>query len=219
MPLWIILAAPLLFIALQWTIKNDHPGPGLLIKACLSALFVATALLQPAAAPLYARLIILGLVLSMGGDVALALKASVAFRVGLVLFLLAHIAYTFAFLGTWSPGPWALGFGLAAAASGAVVYGLLRPHLGFLKIPVLAYVVAISLMLVAAAAVLDHPYDLATRRLVLIGAIFFYLSDLFVARHRFVQEAFTNRLVGLSLYYAGQFMLAVSVGYVAALPN
>lgn len=219
MDLWIATTAALLFIALQWTIKNDHSWPGLVFKACLSALFVATALLQPAAAPLYARLIILGLILSMGGDVALALKAAVAFRVGLVLFLLAHVAYTIAFLGTWSLGPWALGFGMAATACGAVVYSLLRPHLGALRVPVLAYIVAISLMLVAAAAVMDHPFTLATRRLVLLGALCFYLSDLFVARHRFVQEAFANRLVGLSLYYAGQFMLAVSVGYVVGLPN
>lgn len=219
MPLWIAITAPLLFIALQWTIKNDHPRPGIAIKASLSALFVTTALLQPAAAPLYARLILLGLILSMGGDVALALKPPIAFRIGLVLFLLAHVAYASAFLGTWTPGPWALAFGLAAAACGAVIFRLLQSHLGRLKIPVLTYMVAISLMLVAAAAVLDHSYGLATRRLVLLGALFFYLSDLFVARHRFVEAAFVNRLVGLSLYYAGQFMLAMSVGYVAGLAN
>jgi uncharacterized membrane protein YhhN len=136
-----------------------------------------------------------------------------------VLFLLAHVAYASAFLGAWSLGPWSLAFGLAAAACGAAIYHLLKPHLGTLKIPVLAYMVAISLMLVAAAAVLDSPYGLVTRRLVLLGALFFYLSDLFVARHRFVEAAFVNRLVGLFLYYAGQFMLAMSVGYVAGLAN
>jgi hypothetical protein len=40
----------------------------------------------------------------------------------------------------------------------------------------------------------------------------FYLSDLFVARQRFVAPAFANRLYGLPLYYLGQFLLAFSVG-------
>ncbi len=39
----------------------------------------------------------------------------------------------------------------------------------------------------------------------------FYLSDLFVARERFVTSAFVNRLVGLPLYYGGQVLLALSV--------
>jgi uncharacterized membrane protein YhhN len=219
MPLWIAIAAPLLLIALLWTVQTDRWGLGVGIKTCLSALFVATALAQSGGIPFYGRAICIGLILSLGGDVALALKSKAAFRVGLVLFLLAHLAYTTAFLVTWSPGNWALGFTLGAAAGGAVLFHLLAPHLvgthlGSFKRPVLAYIVAISCMLVGAAGILDHPYNMATRRLVLLGALFFYISDLFVARHRFVRAAFANRLVGLSLYYTGQFMLAVSIGYV-----
>jgi uncharacterized membrane protein YhhN len=219
MPFWIAIAAPLLLIALLGTIKTDRWQAGLGIKACLSALFVATALLQPSAAPLYSGFIRLGLLLSWGGDVALALKSKAAFRVGLLLFLLGHVAYTAAFVGTWTPGVWALALALAAAAGGAVIFQLLAPHLGSFKIPVLAYIVAISGMLVCAAGILDHPFDMATRRLVFTGALCFYISDLFVARHRFVRAAFENRLVGLCLYYAGQFMLAVSIGSVTPLPN
>ena len=39
-------------------------------------------------------------------------------------------------------------------------------------------------------------------------------TDLFVARERFVVKSFTNKLVGLPLYYGGQFLLAFSVGLV-----
>jgi hypothetical protein len=35
-----------------------------------------------------------------------------------------------------------------------------------------------------------------------------------VARQRFVSEGFGNRLLGLPLYYAGQFLLAWSVGLI-----
>jgi hypothetical protein len=34
----------------------------------------------------------------------------------------------------------------------------------------------------------------------------------FVARDRFLKKDFFNRLVGLPLYYTGQFILAFSVG-------
>lgn len=43
------------------------------------------------------------------------------------------------------------------------------------------------------------------------GALAFYLSDLSVARDRFVQPAFVNGLWGLPLYFAGQMLLARSV--------
>jgi len=44
------------------------------------------------------------------------------------------------------------------------------------------------------------------------GAMLFLLSDLTVVRNRFVEHAFVNRAVGLPLYYAGQLMLAFTVG-------
>jgi len=44
------------------------------------------------------------------------------------------------------------------------------------------------------------------------GAILFYLSDLAVARHRFVHESFVNRVIGLPTYYLGQFLLALTIG-------
>ena len=55
----------------------------------------------------------------------------------------------------------------------------------------------------------------AAQALILGGAVAFYLSDLFVARDRFVSEGITNRVIGLPLYYGGQYLLAFSVGFVA----
>ena len=49
---------------------------------------------------------------------------------------------------------------------------------------------------------------------ILIGAVFFYVSDIFVAHQRFVMAHFYNRLFGLPLYYMAQFLLAFSVGLV-----
>jgi uncharacterized membrane protein YhhN len=50
------------------------------------------------------------------------------------------------------------------------------------------------------------------RIMVFAGALSFYFSDVFVARDRFLKEEFLNRLMGLPMYYTGQFLLAFSVG-------
>jgi hypothetical protein len=44
-----------------------------------------------------------------------------------------------------------------------------------------------------------------------VGALGFYVSDVFVARQRFLKSEIVNRLIGLPLYYGGQFLLAFSV--------
>jgi hypothetical protein len=44
-----------------------------------------------------------------------------------------------------------------------------------------------------------------------VGAVMFYLSDLAVARDRFVAPGFTNRVWGLPLYYGAQLILALTV--------
>ena len=56
-------------------------------------------------------------------------------------------------------------------------------------------------------------YDAGTL-LVLGGALSFYFSDIFVARDRFLKNQFLNRLIGLPLYYLGQFLLAFSIGVI-----
>jgi len=45
----------------------------------------------------------------------------------------------------------------------------------------------------------------------LAGAVTFYVSDLSVARDRFLAPGFVNRLWGLPLYYGAQLLLAGSV--------
>jgi uncharacterized membrane protein YhhN len=72
-----------------------------------------------------------------------------------------------------------------------------------MKGPVIAYCVVISAMLWLAVGV--------GRIEVTLGAVLFYLSDLAVARDRFVAPAFVNRLVGLPLYYGAQVLLALAV--------
>ena len=81
-----------------------------------------------------------------------------------------------------------------------------------MKIPVLFYVIVITVMVSGALSVLGDPSLTAPGTvLVFLGALSFYFSDIFVAKDRFLKPSFSNRLFGLPLYYAGQFLFAWSV--------
>jgi hypothetical protein len=48
---------------------------------------------------------------------------------------------------------------------------------------------------------------------VMAAAVAFYLSDVSVARDRFVAPGFDNRIWGLPLYYGAQLLFALSTGW------
>jgi uncharacterized membrane protein YhhN len=84
-----------------------------------------------------------------------------------------------------------------------------------LRIPVLAYCGLIGIMVACAygcfrVAIVDS--DHARARL-LWGALLFFVSDLFVARNRFVREHIENRIIGITLYFLGQFVFAYYIGF------
>lgn len=209
----IIASAVVLLSLLLFFESREKSTFGLAAKAPLSCLFILTALLQPKGDPGYAWLLLAGLVFCLGGDVFLALPQERMFLFGLVSFLIGHAFYVAAFFSLAHLNSW-IWVGLASSlAVGAVVFRWLRPHLGSMLGPVIAYMVVISLMAVAAWTVFgEERLTFSGRVQILAGALCFYVSDIFVARNRFVKPDLSNRLIGLPLYYAGQFLLAFSVG-------
>jgi uncharacterized membrane protein YhhN len=213
----LIVAAAAALLALTLFFESRGQWRGYLgFKTILSLLFVTTALVQPHPLVMYATWILVGLVLCLAGDVLLAVPGQRAFRLGLGAFLLGHLAYVLAFMRISTPNGLVFWTGtVIVLGASALVFGWLEPFLGRLRGAVRAYVAVISLMLIGALAVAVNPgLRGAGRALIATGALLFYVSDLFVARHRFVRPQFANRLYGLPLYYAGQFMLAFSVGLV-----
>ena len=133
------------------------------------------------------------------------------FLVGLISFLLGHVLYVGGFLSLVAISAWFQVSTLVILVISGAVFIWLRPHLGAMLGPVIVYIGVISLMLIGALAVFNsESVAYRGRLLILIGAILFYLSDLFVARNRFVKKEYVNRLIGLPLYYAGQYLLALS---------
>jgi uncharacterized membrane protein YhhN len=204
------LLAGLLYFEKIGSLKGKLP-----FKTVLSCLFIFTALVQVHPVPGYFYLLLLGLIFCLGGDVFLALPQERMFIMGLVSFLMGHVFYGVCFFYVAHAGLWTWIGGLTTLGVSLAVFFWLRPHLGEMLVPVLAYIFVITLMVVGAWTVLgDSRLNLAGRLLVFVGAASFYFSDLFVARERFLKSGFINRLIGLPLYYFGQFLLAFSVGLI-----
>ena len=211
----IIIAALFLLAGLLFFEKNGEMKGKLPTKTILSGLFILAALLQPHPVPEYFYILLIGLIFCLGGDVFLALPQERAFLLGLVSFLLGHVFYVICFFYVADVNPWTWGGGAIGLAVSGLVFFWLRPHLGSMRVPVMAYVIVITAMVIGAFTVLgDTALHSTGRLMVLFGAVSFYISDLFVARDRFLKTEFANRLLGLPLYYAGQFLLAFSVAYI-----
>jgi uncharacterized membrane protein YhhN len=208
----IILGIILLFGLLYYEKKNDRK-PLLIVKSILSLLFVMTALLQPHLFPAYYHTLFIGLIFCFIGDVCLALPQEKAFMGGLIAFLIGHILYIFSFSSLIQIDQWISGLSFYLFGISALIFLWLRPHLKSMLIPVLLYIVVITVMLSGAWAVfLKSSFQTSGKTLLLAGSLCFYFSDVFVARDKFIKEEYRNRLLGLPLYYAGQFLLAFSVG-------
>jgi uncharacterized membrane protein YhhN len=211
---WIIGKAVVLLGFLLYFEKTGQPRAKLAVKAVLSTLFVVTVFLQPNAQKPFVRLLTVGLLLCLWGDVFLALPGLKWFRAGLTAFLLGHILYVAAF-SRLAPGADWFSFGsLVILAASAGAYLWLRPNLGAMHLPVLAYILVITIMVFGALGVYRQGGVASSgKSMILLGSVLFYLSDLFVARDQFIKKDFLNRLIGLPLYYSGQFLLAFSPAY------
>ena len=195
--------------------ENKENRKGLLpTKTALSLLFILTALVQPHPILKYYLFILSGLIFCLCGDVFLALPQKKSFLFGLISFLVGHIFYIVGFFYIAQESPWTwVGSFIFLVISGWV-YIRLRPNLRSMKIPILIYVMAITVMVSGAWSVLGDFYLTGLGPIMIFaGAVCFYVSDVFVARDRFLEKEFINRLIGLPLYYAGQFLLAISVGF------
>ena len=204
-----ILAA-ITLVAVGWLLVAERRGsqPGIWTwKPLASTAFVATAVSLGAIGHLYGKLVLAALCLCWLGDVLLIPQDERIFRLGILSFLAGHLGFVAAFVARGvSPLEGVVALALVAVPA-AFVLRWLMPHLSSdFRIPVTIYVSVISVMVAAAVAT-----NAASRCVwLLAGALAFAVSDLSVARDRFVKYEFTNRAWGLPLYYAAVLLLAVS---------
>lgn len=211
-----LILAGVLLVGLIYAEKTELPTRILMFKTPLSLLFIVAWAIEPAARHSnFGVLVLIALVFCLGGDVLLGLGSKRAFLFGLVSFLLGHILYAVAFFAVGDIGPSMAVGTILLMLSGVFTWRWLEPHLGDMTVPVLAYIVVISIMVCGAFGIVgNQTLPTAARGCIFTGAILFYLSDLFVARQRFVVNAHVNRVIGLPLYYAAQFLLAFSAAWI-----
>ena len=188
-------------------IRVGDRGLEVISKAAASAAFVILGVLRWSPGDAIGAWLVGGLVLCAIGD--LCLLSDRTFDLGLVSFLLGHLAYAAGFHAALPIADWPLVILAPLALAGGGALAWLWPHLGRRRVPVVAYIVAITAMVWGGMSV---SWAGALGWTAAAGAILFYLSDLAVARHRFVHPSFVNRALGLPLYYAGQLLLALTIG-------
>ncbi len=154
----------------------------------------------------YGRWILLGLIFCFGGDVF----GSRAFEMSVVSFFLAHVAFIAAFVVrgiVWRRAGVAMVPVLAAATAAAI---WVHPHVpDRLWLGILAYITIISLMVVFALGGRGG----MMYRLAVLGAVIFYVSDIFVARGKFVGSGNLNTVFCYPLYYSACLLIAHSARY------
>jgi uncharacterized membrane protein YhhN len=176
------------------------------LKGLASAGFVTLAALRYSGTA-FDTWVLAAIVAGAVGDVLLVFDET--FDLGLIAFLGGHLLLIGALHGVLDARRWSVAPLVPTAVLGVFVLRWLWPHLERRKASVSLYVAVVSVMVWAAAAVTSAglvPWWC------LLAAILFMVSDVLVARHRFVRQDVRNRLVGLPLYYAAQVLFALLVG-------
>jgi uncharacterized membrane protein YhhN len=157
----------------------------------------------------YRWLVILGLVLSLAGDVFLMLPDDLYFIFGLASFLVAHLFYIGAYRSRGSFGfTWWLA--LLYLAYAATLLYLLWPSITDARIPVIVYAAVLMVMGWQAAEMWLSWSDLSALA-AMSGAIFFLLSDSTLALNRFRSPIRQSSIIVMSTYWAAQLLIAWSV--------
>ncbi len=201
----VFVAATVVFVAGK--IFVPELGASFLVKV-VPALSLALAVARWPGLARGPRMTLLAAALCCGaGDVILDLDRGRYFVPGLVAFLLAHLSFIAHF---WprrvaaSPRRWGV---LAVLFFCAGMTALLWPHLGALRLPVLAYIAVITLMVSAVIVSDAHPLALA-------GAVAFMLSDALLAWAKFVSPGWPPQPFNVSVYFLGLGLL----GFGALIP-
>jgi uncharacterized membrane protein YhhN len=156
----------------------------------------------------FARLVWVGIILSLVGDVALLSEGDKAFAGGLIAFLAAHVVYIVANVGVahWSP--------LVAAVAVIVVVATIillrfaRPQTTVLRVAIAVYGTALSTMVVSAWATLGG--RLAWAPFAAAGAVLFYISDSSLALNKFHRPIPHVSYLALGVYWLGQIGIALA---------
>jgi uncharacterized membrane protein YhhN len=194
-------------------LKDLHLLSKPLIMLSLGAYYVVTMRSRRLRIPMP---MLMALGFSFLGDVALMGSGEIYFMLGLVSFLLAHIAYVFVYrqhrLAEGEPllQVQKIRFSLPFILAGTGLVTVLYPHLNELKVPVMIYAAVLVMMVLNAM----FRYGLTSARSfwpVFLGAFAFMVSDSLLAFDKFVQPIALSGVWIMSSYLLAQFLIVWGV--------
>ncbi len=207
-----ITLAALALLSGGLAIVCDRKGlrrPFRVFKPLATSLIILVALAARAPIPpAYKAFILAGLVCSLAGDIALMYQER-WFTAGLAAFLAAQVLYILAFRpGAGRPvSVWLL---LPFMVYGMLMFRILAPRLGSLKLPVFVYIVAITAMGWLAAERFVY-FGGTGPLLAFAGAVLFLVSDSVLAYDRFAGKVGLAQVIILGTYFPAQVLIALSV--------
>jgi uncharacterized membrane protein YhhN len=190
-----------------WAVSIENQRLEWVCKPATLAALVGAAIACSPDDPQVKVAFVIGLVLSLAGDVFLMLPSD-RFLQGLISFFLAHVAYVVGFALAGPELPLLL-VGVVVVLIGVVVVG--RPLVAKVRagdqadmaVPVMAYMGVISLMVVFAFGA-GNPVGIA-------GALSFYASDATLGWDRFAARLPHGHLAVMVTYHLAQFLLVLSL--------
>ncbi|UYI49606.1 lysoplasmalogenase [Vibrio natriegens] len=156
----------------------------------------------------YTQWILLGLSLSLFGDILLMLHRNKSL-LGFSAFYLAHLSYCFSFalISAWHITPW---LPVATFGLGGCIYMFFRPSLGKQKLPVAIYILVLMAMSWMA---LEYYLSGQTQSssFAILGCLLFVISGMVLAFGRFDGQSIFSRQVVMVTYYSAQTLITMSV--------
>jgi uncharacterized membrane protein YhhN len=135
------------------------------------------------------------------------------FIYGLLAFMLCNVFYIRAFYLDFKSAPELDKRGariaiISCALLSTIFFFMLRPHLGGMRVLILAYIIVISMM-VMMAAFRNQRVNKESFQLILIGAVLFMLSDAFVAYDKFIYSFYGSHLIIALSYISAQYLITL----------
>lgn len=215
---WLSLVLLLLVLPIYLIVeyKSKVPWDKLVLKTICSLLFLAAAVAAMLGAPGgwqgWYGLFAAAFLLSLLGDVLLAVPVKQSFLSGLGAFFMAQCCFAAAFIGRWGLSP--LDIATYAVLAGTAILTLMKMpgmEYGKLMLPVCVYALALSAM---AAKAVSGAYINGGMGAwaAAAGGLLFYASDVilsFICFHK--KKVPCLRALNLITYYVGQGLLALSL--------
>lgn len=201
LPLLTLVSAVLAILAIDFLAWPRELAA--VLKALTTTLVIVYAWPRGRLQPQLRRFVIVGLIASLVGDIALTQPGG--FVPGLVAFLAAHLAYLWAFTRVQRFAAWPLAFvGFGLIAAGVLAY-LWSGIPAALQVPVVAYVLCLASM---AAQTLVIAKRMPGNWMLAFGGLMFFCSDGLLALNKFAGPVPLAAMLVLPTYWTAQWCIA-----------